>query len=91
MEEKSLEKKWCNYFNNMRNKYNTRVSANKPLIIFLDAKDSSKNKIPLLKSSKNDFFDTMNSSAKNFSKKYNCIALCGTDEISFIINDANRY
>ena len=46
--KKNLDRKWFNYFSNMRNKYNLRVSANKPLILFLDAKDSSKN-IELLK------------------------------------------
>lgn len=91
MEETGLEKKWCNYFNNMRNKYNMRVSASKPLIVFLDAKDSSKNNITLLKGSKNDFFDTMELSAKYFTRKYNCIAIWGTDEISFIINDVTNF
>lgn len=91
MEERVLDKKWFNYFNNMRNKYNMRVSANKPLIIFLDAKDSSKNKITLLKGKNKGFFDSMELTAKYFTKRYNCVSIWGTDEISFIIEDADNF
>ena len=91
MEERNLDKKWFNYFSNMRNKYNMRVSANKPLIIFLDAKDSSKNNRILLKGKKSGFFDSMGLVAKYFTKKYNCVSIWGTDEISFIIEDVNNF
>lgn len=91
MEEKVLERKWFNYFNNMRNKYNMRVSANKPIIIFLDAKDTSKKYINILKGNKNDFFDAMELTANYFSKRYDCLSIWGTDEISFIIEDADRF
>ncbi len=91
MEEKKLDRKWFNYFSNMRNKYNMRVSANKPLIIFLDAKDSSKNNRNLLKGKKGSFFDAMERTIKFFSKKYNCISICGTDEASFIIEDMDNF
>lgn len=91
MEEKVLDRKWFNYFSNMRNKYNMRVSANKPLIIFLDAKDSTKNSRYLLKGKKNGFFDSMELTAKYFSKRYNCISIWGTDEISFIIEDTDNF
>jgi len=91
MEEKILERKWFNYFSNMRNKYNMRVSANKPLIIFLDAKDSSKNHRNLLKGDKNGFFNSMELTSKYFSRKYNCLSIWGTDEISFIIEDTDLF
>ena len=91
MEEKVLDRKWYNYFSNMRNKYNMRVSANKPLIIFLDAKDSTKNSRYLLKGKKNGFFYSMELTAKYFSKRYNCISIWGNDEISFIIEDIDNF
>lgn len=91
MEEKEVERKWFNYFSNMRNKYNMRVSANKPLIIFLDAKDSSKNKRDLLKGTENGFFDSLDQTAKYFTSRYNCISIWGTDEISFIIEDTDNF
>lgn len=91
MEEKVLDKKCFNYFSNMRNKYNMRVSANKPLIIFLDAKDSSKNNRNLLKGEKNGFFDSMELTSKYFTRRYNCLSIWGTDEISFIIEDTDMF
>lgn len=91
MEEKVFDKKWFNYFSNMRNKYNMRVSASKPLIIFLDAKDSSKNNRNLLKGKENGFFNSMELASKYFTKRYNCISIWGTDEISFIIQDTDNF
>ena len=91
MEEKNLDKKWFNYFSNMRNKYNMRVSANKILIIFLDAKDSTLNNRLLLKDRKAGFFESMGLTARYFTNKYNCLSLWGTDEISFIIEDTDYF
>ena len=90
MIDKIPEKKWVNYFSNLRNKYNTRVSKNKVLIIFLDAKDSSKNKINLLRGSNDDFFMSVQKTTKVFTQKYNCLAICGTDEISFIFENSDE-
>ena len=84
------EKKWVNYFSNMRNKYNTRVSKNKVLIIFLDAKDSSKNHINLFKGSNDDFFISVQKTAKFFTQRYNCLSILGTDEISFIFENSDE-
>lgn len=91
MEGKVLDRKWFNYFSNMRNKYNMRLSANKPIILFLDAKDSSKNRRNLLYDKKNGFFDAMGLTAKYFTTKYNCVAIWGTDEISFIIENTDNF
>lgn len=91
MEKETLDKKWFNYFSNMRNKYNMRVSANKPIVIFLDAKDSSKNQRNLLKSKKNGFFDAVKLTAQYFTNKYQCLSIWGTDEISFIIEDTGSF
>ena len=38
MEEKTIDRKWHNFFSNMRNKYNMRLSENKPIVISLNAK-----------------------------------------------------
>lgn len=85
------EKKWFNYFNNIRNKYNTRLSKSKAIVLFLDAKDSTKNHVNLFKGDDNDFFNVLQEAAIYFTKKYNCIALAGTDEISLIIEDTDRF
>ena len=87
MSENIPEKKWFNYFNNIRNKYNTRASKSKPLVLFLDAKNSTKNHINLFKGESNDFFDALQKTARFFTQRYDCIAICGTDEISFIIEN----
>ena len=84
MDENIPEKKWFNYFNNIRNKYNTRASKSKPLVIFLNAKNSTKNHINLFKESNNDFFFALQKSAQFFTKRYDCLSIFGTDEISFI-------
>ena len=91
MEEKILERKWFNYFSNMRKKYNMRVSCKKPLIIFLDAKDSSKNKRNLMPGSKDSFFECMTQTAKYLTKRFNCLSIWGCDEISFIIEDVETF
>ena len=91
MEEKVLDKKWSDYFYNMRNKYDMRLSANKPIIMFLNAKYLSKNKIDLLDEKEKGFFDAMGLAAKYFTTKYNCIAICGNDQISFIIENTDNF
>ena len=89
--EKMLDRKWFNYFSNVRNKYNLRVSPNNPIILFLDAKDSAKSKREILKGKENDFFDCLDKTAKYFSTRYKCIVIYGTDEISFIIEDTHNF
>lgn len=91
MEEKILERKWFNYFNNMRNKYNMRVSANKPVIIFLDAKDITKSmNHNLITENKNSFNDIFEQTIKYFTIKLNCMAISGIDEVSFIFEDGKK-
>lgn len=91
MIEKKLDRKWFNYFSNMRNKYNLRISANKPLVLFLEAKNPEKNKRELLQGNKNDFFDSLDKTARYFSNRYNCIALFETNKINFIIEDIYNF
>ena len=89
MEAKVRDRKWHNYFYNMRNKYDMRLSANKPIVLFLEAKASLKSKTNLLDDKKNGFFDAMTLAAKYFTIKYNCIAIGGTKEISFVIENTD--
>ena len=79
---------WNDYFYGIQKKYSMRLSTKNPLVIRLDGKDVTKSKdLNLLYSYSGSFFDAFNESAKYFSKKYNCIALFGTDEISFVIQN----
>lgn len=91
MKEKKLERKWYNYYNNMRNKYDVRLSINKPLIVSLDAKYLSKGERNVLLNEENNFFDSMKKTVKFFTSKYNCIAICGSDKISFIIENIENF
>ncbi len=71
------EKKWHNYFNTMRNKYNMRVSPNKPLVIFLQSKEIAKNNN-----------EDLEKTVEHFTKKYNCMAILKQNEVSFIFENA---
>lgn len=77
---------WKNYFNNIQKKYSMRVSRNLPLVIRLDGKDVTKNKaINMLdRESKDSFTNALEDSVKYFTEKYNCFAIFGSDEVSFI-------
>jgi len=89
---------WANYFLSIRKKYTMRVSTKTPLIINLDGKNTTKNKeINILETYKGGFRSTLETSAKYFSNKYECLCILGGDEISFIfenpmvlINDLNN-
>ena len=80
---------WKDYFANLRNKYSMRVSSKEPLIINLDGKNITKGgHFSLLdNTSENGFLSMMEKTVKYFSKRYNCIAIFGTDEVSFIIEE----
>ena len=77
---------WKSYFFNIQKKYSMRLSKNNPLIIRLDGKHVTKNKnIDLLDTKTNVGFGyALEQSAKYFTEKYNCLAIFGSDEISFI-------
>lgn len=82
---------WKNYFNNIQKKYSMRVSRTEPLVIRLDGKDVTKNKsINLLdRESKNSFTNALERTVKYFTEKYNCFAIFGSDETSFIFKNPN--
>lgn len=80
---------WKDYFANIRNKYNMRVSTKNPLIINLDGKGTTNNLYFSLidSTSSGSFLDIMEKTVKHFTAKYNCISIFGTDEVSFIFED----
>lgn len=84
-------KKWNNYFGNIENKYNLKMNTNKPIVIFVDGKDITKSiKHNLIVESKNSFNDVFEQTIKFFSKKFNCIAISGVDEVSFIFENGKN-
>ena len=79
---------WNNFFNNIQRKYTMRLSQKSPVVVRLDGKDVTKNpNINLIDISKNGFYDSFKQTAKYFTQKYNCIAILGSDEVSFIIEE----
>ena len=80
---------WNDYFGSIRKKYSMRVSPSKPLVIDLDGKNVTASKeFSLIDPSEGGFVDMMEQTAKHFSEEYNCLAIFGVDEISFIFNSA---
>ena len=79
---------WNDYFANIRNKYSMRVSMKRPLVINLDGKGITNNLFfSLTDSSSGGFLDVMEETVKYFTKRYNCISIFGTDEVSFIFDN----
>lgn len=79
---------WNSYFYMLQKKYNMKVSTKRPLVLRFDGKDITKNKeISLIYDFNGSFLNTLKKTAIHFSKKYNCYAILGADEISFIIPD----
>lgn len=79
---------WIDYFYEIQKKYTMKLSSNKTLVIRLDGKDVTKDEnINFLYSHKDSFLSALKDAAKYFSKKYKCYAYCGTDEISFILEN----
>lgn len=79
---------WNSYFFQIQSKYSMRVSFKNPLVIRLDGKDVTKNKkYDLLNNYEGNFRNTLEKSAEFFTKKYKCLAILGSDEISFIFTD----
>ena len=79
---------WNSYFFQIQSKYSMRVSFKNPLVIRLDGKDVTKNKkYDLLNNYEGNFRNTLEKTAEFFTKKYKCLAIFGSDEISFIFTD----
>ena len=79
---------WNNYFYQIQSKYSMRVSKKLPLVIRLDGKCITRDKnINLLDKYNGSFLDSLEKTITYFSKKYNCYAIFGSDEVSFIITN----
>lgn len=79
---------WNSYFFQIQSKYSMRVSFKNPLVIRLDGKDVTKNKkYDLLNNYEGNFRNILEKTAEFFTKKYKCLAILGSDEISFIFTD----
>ena len=84
-------KKWSNYFINIQNKYDLKMGVNKPIAILLDGKDITKSKKHnLLDESKESFNDIFEQTIKFFSDKFNCLAISGVDEVSFVFENGKE-
>ena len=85
------KKDWNNYFGNIENKYNLKMTDSKPIVIFLDAKDITKSmNHNLITENKNSFNDIFEQTIKYFTIKLNCMAISGVDEVSFIFEDGKK-
>lgn len=79
---------WNSYFFQIQSKYSMRVSFKNPLVIRLDGKDVTKNKkYDLMNNYEGNFRNTLEKTAEFFTRKYKCLAILGSDEISFIFTD----
>ena len=84
-------KRWNNYFSNIENKYNLKMSTKKPIVIFIDGKGITKSfKYNLISENKNSFNDIFEQTIKYFTMKFDCIAISGVDEVSFIFEDCKK-
>lgn len=82
---------WKSYFSNIQKKYSMRVSRTETLVIRLDGKDVTKNKsIDLLdRENENSFTNSLEKTVKYFTEKYDCFAMFGSDEVSFVFENPN--
>ena len=80
---------WKNYFYNIQLKYSMRLSKTMPLVIRLDGKNVTKDKnIDLLdRKTENSFSNSLEKTVKYYTEKYNCFAIFGSDEVSFICTE----
>lgn len=84
-------KKWNNYFGNIENKYDLKMNNNNPIVIFVDGKGITKSsKYNLIAENKNSFNDIFEQTIKYFTMKFECIAISGVDEVSFIFEDGKN-
>lgn len=76
---------------NIQNKYNLKINVNKPIVIFIDGKDITKNlKYNLIQEDKGSFNDIFEQTITHFSEKFNCIAISGVDEVSFVLKNSKE-
>lgn len=79
---------WISYFFQIQSKYSMRVSLKNPLVIRFDGKDVTKNKnLDLLNNYKGSFRSNLEKTAEFFTRRYQCLSILGSDEISFIFTN----
>ena len=87
-----IKKEWNNYFGTIENKYNLKLNTNYPIVIFLDGKGITKSlNHDLISETKDSFNDILEQTVKYFTSKFNCIAISGVDEVSFLIEDVKKF
>lgn len=80
------------YFGMVENKYSCKVSLNKPIIIRLDGKGVCKNSaINMYNESIGEFAYALKITAKEISRRYHCLVLISSDEISMIFLDSSVF
>lgn len=85
------KKKWNHYFGNIENKYDLKMNMSNPMVIFMDGKNITKSlKYNLIAESKNSFNDIFEQTITYFTMKFDCIAISGVDEVSFIFEDSKK-
>lgn len=88
MEEEMKNQKWNNYFDNIGNRYNLKLNRKCPIVIFIDGKDITKSlSYNLIDETKNSFNDVFEQTIKYFTSKFDCMAISGVDEVSFIFQN----
>lgn len=79
-----------NYFKLIEDKYKTRFSLKKPIVIRFDGKNVCKNPtINLLDESELQFSYSLNNTARSLSRKFKALCFSSTDELNIIILDTN--
>ena len=79
---------WNNYFYQVQTKYSMRLSLKNPLVLRLDGKGVTRNSnINIMDKFKGSFYCSMEEAAKHFSRRYHCLCIFGSDEISFIVDN----
>ena len=80
---------WKNYFKNIQFKYSMRLSTKLPLVIRLDGKSVTRNKEHNLieEADNGSFLQAMRRTVEYFTQKYECYAIYGSDEVSFIFTN----
>lgn len=88
MNSKNNKKFNNNYFLHIINKYNLKITKNNPIVIFLDGKGvTSSNFFNLLSEDNESFNEYFEKTIKHFCNKYNCLAIFGIDEVSFVFEN----
>lgn len=74
-----------NYFKTIEDKYKSKISVNKPVVIRLDGRHICSNKsINLLDETNGSFSDVLKKTCEYLSNRFSCIAYFATDEINLI-------